>query len=136
MMKIENVTIATVCDATGLDKTLASGFLRLLASQGFATETGHRKQVSATADGYAVMRGRPSVLFSLDFDAVAAALNTEKAQRIADKAATAHAEYVRMLAHAEAAGKAKRDAAAKAAKVDRLTKALAAIKAEPTGEVF
>lgn len=135
--KICNVTAKTISDVTGLDKTMASAFLRLLVAQGFASESGNRKQVTNKDGEYIVMRGRPSVLFDLDTDAVSASLGTDKASKIADKAATEHAEYTKILAHAEASAKVKRDAAAKAAKVDRLTAALAAVKAEGNqGDVF
>lgn len=134
--KIANVTAKTISDVTGLDKTMASAFLRLLMAQGFASESGNRKQVTQKDGEYIVMRGRPSVTFDLDYDAVSASLGQDKANKIADKAATEHAEYTKLLAHAEQAAKVKREATAKAAKVDRLTAALAAIKGENQGDVF
>lgn len=126
--KISNVTAKIVSECANLDKTMSAAFLRLLMTQGFASESGLRKNVKADGAQYVILRGRPSVTFDLDMEAVSAALGSTVANKIADRAARDAAEYSRQIAHAEALATAKRVAAAKAAKVDRLTAALAKVR--------
>lgn len=132
---LTNVTAKIVQDVTGLSKTDASAFIRLMVRQGQAKESGARKNLSQKGEDYLVMRGRPSVTFDVDAQALVGYVGNDKATKIADKAAQEHAEYTKLLAHAEIAAKNKREATAKANKIKGLEAQLAAIRGEQ-GEAF
>ena len=127
-MMLTNVSTKNISDVTGLNKTDASAFMRLMVRQGQATESGRRKNLAANGDEFLVVRGRPSVTFEVDAQALVGYVGSDKATKIADKAASDHAEYTKMLAHAEIAVKNKREATAKANKVKSLESQLAAIR--------
>jgi hypothetical protein len=134
-MMLTNVTAKIVSDVTGLDKTSSSALMRILVQQGHAKESGARKNIAANGAEFLVVRGRPSVTFDVDAQALVGAIGQDKATKVADKAAESHAEYTKLLAHAEIAAKNKREANAKANKVKSLEEKLAAIRGEQ-GETF
>jgi hypothetical protein len=134
-MTITNVTRQNLIDVLGLAKDEVSLFLAIQLRKGFAVEAGNRKHMVEKDGAFIVMKGRPSVTYAFDSDALTAEIGTDKAAKLADKAAAEQAAYTARLAKAEQAAKDKRDATAKAGKVASLAAKLAALKGE-TGEVF
>lgn len=132
---LTNVTAKIISAVTGLDKTNASALVRIMVAKGQAKESGARKNLSQHGEEYLVVRGRPSVTFDVDASALVAYVGEAKATEIADRAAAEHAEYTKLLAHAEINAKNKRDAVAKQNKIKGLEAQLAAIRGE-TGEAF
>ncbi len=134
-MTITNVTRQNLCNILGLAKDEVSLFLAIQVRKEFATIDGNRKHLVEKDGAYVVMKGRPSVTYSFDSDALVAEIGADKVAKLADKAASEQAAYMARLAHAEQAAKDKRDATAKATKLAALTAKLAAMKGE-NSEVF
>jgi hypothetical protein len=130
MSKIKGLTASIVASSLNMDVATATGLLRWAAGETCrnqeATLTESRKNVTTDGAGYVLSAGRPTLVFAVDADQLAATIAL-LLKGAADVAAEESAAYERKLGQAMARQTAEESIRKDEAKRERLRAALAAM---------